>query len=59
MSYSESQKRASRKYNEGNYKRIGLYLPPEEKERWQSAATASGQSLSEFIKGCVNRCLNV
>ena len=57
MPYSESQKRASRKYNEENYSRIGLYLPPEEKDRWQNEAKKQGLNLSEFIKSCVNRCL--
>lgn len=54
MSYSEAQKKASRKYNENNYKRINMYLPPEEKDRWQSEADRQGISLSEFIKRCVN-----
>ena len=47
-----------RKFNEENYARIGLYLPPKEKERWRSAAEQAGQSLSEFIKKCVNDYLN-
>ena len=47
-----------RKFNEENYARIGLYLPPKEKERWQSAAEQAGQSLSEFIKKCVNDYMN-
>lgn len=46
-----------RRYNEANYSRIGLYLPPEEKDRWQNEAKKQGLSLSEFIKSCVNRCL--
>lgn len=54
MAYSESQKRASRKYNENNYKRINMYLPPNEKEAWQEAADSQGISLSEFVKRCVN-----
>ena len=54
MAYSEAQKKASRKYNESNYKRINLYLAPEEKDRWQSEADRQGISLSEFIKRCVN-----
>lgn len=54
MAYSEAQKKASRKYNEKNYKRINMYLPPEEKETWQAAADSQGISLSEFIKRCVN-----
>lgn len=43
-----------RKYNEEKYARIGLYLPPEEKEAWQLAADERNISLSEFIKRCVN-----
>ena len=54
MAYSEAQKKASRKYNENNYKRINMYLPPKEKEAWQVAADEQGVSLSEFIKWCVN-----
>lgn len=54
MAYSEAQKKASRKYNENNYKRINMYLPPEEKELWQEAADVQEISLSEFIKRCVN-----
>lgn len=51
--YSESQKKASRKYNEKNYKRIGLYLKPEEKEEWEIEAESKHMNLSEFIKLCV------
>ncbi|MCI9181567.1 MAG: toxin-antitoxin system HicB family antitoxin [Lachnospiraceae bacterium] len=54
MAYSEAQKRASRKYNERNYKRINMYLSPEEKEAWQAAADMQNISLNEFIKRCVN-----
>ena len=54
MAYSEAQKKASRKYNESNYKRINMYLATEEKDRWQSEADRQGISLSEFIKRCVN-----
>lgn len=54
MAYSEAQKRASRKYNENNYKRINMYLLPEDKERWEKEAKLQGVSLSEFIKQCVN-----
>lgn len=54
MAYSEAQKKASRKYNENNYKRINMYLPPEEKKAWQAAADEQEISLSEFIKQCVN-----
>lgn len=44
-----------RKYNEDKYARIGLYLLPEEKEVWQSAADKEGMKhLSEFVKMCVN-----
>lgn len=58
MAYSESQKKASRKYNEKTYKRINMYLLPEDKDRWQEAADVQGVSLSEFIKKCVNEKLN-
>lgn len=54
MAYSQSQKNASRKYNESNYKRVNMYLYPELKERWESAAKIRGMNLSEFIKMCVS-----
>lgn len=54
MAYSESQKNASRKYNESNYKRINMYLYPEVKEKWESVAKKHNMNLSEFIKMCVN-----
>jgi len=59
MAYSEAQKKASRKYNEKNYKRINMYILPEEKELWQLAAEEKGiKSLSEFIRKCVNEKIN-
>ena len=58
MAYSEAQKKASRKYNENNYKRINMYLLPKDKERWEAEAKAKGISLSEFIKQCVNKNLS-
>lgn len=32
-----------------------MYLPPEEKEKWQAEADAQKISLSAFIKQCVNK----
>ncbi len=43
-----------RQFNEDHYKRIGLYVKPDEYDRWKQTADASGQKMSEFIKGCVN-----
>jgi len=54
MAYSESQKRASMKYNKKNYERIYMYVFPEEKKAWQESADRENISLSEFIKRCVN-----
>lgn len=55
MAMSQQEKTDyKRKYNEEKYARIGLYLPPEEKEAWQASADAQKISLSEFIKRCVN-----
>lgn len=54
MAYSESQKKASMKYNKKNYERIYMYVFPQEKEEWQAAAKSKDISLSEFIKQCVN-----
>ena len=39
MAMSQQEKTDyKRKYNEKKYSRIGLYLPPEEKEAWQAEA---------------------
>lgn len=38
-----------RKFNEENYDRIGLYLSPEDKERWKLAAKVAGMSLNKYI----------
>lgn len=57
MPYSESQKKASRKYNESNYKRVHMYLYPETKQEWESAAKLENMNLSEFIKMCVSEHL--
>ena len=54
MAYSESQKKASMKYNKKNYERIYMYVFPEDKKAWQSEADRQGISLSEFVKRCVN-----
>lgn len=55
MAMSQQEKTDyKRKYNEEKYARIGLYLPPEEKEAWQAEADEQKISLSEFIKQCVN-----
>lgn len=55
MAMSQQEKTDyKRRYNEEKYARIGLYLPPEEKEAWQAAADEQKISLSEFIKRCVN-----
>lgn len=54
MAYSESQKKASRKYNENNYKRINMYLYPDIKDHWENEAKKHDMNLSEFIKMCVN-----
>lgn len=58
MAYSKSQKEASRKYNENHYKRINMYLLPEEKELWKKEAKLRGMNMSEFIKQCVNKNIN-
>lgn len=55
MAYSESQKRASMKYNKENYERIYMYVSPKDKEKWKQKANSQGISLSEFIKNCVNK----
>ena len=55
MAMSQQEKTDyKRKFNEEKYDRVGLYLKPGEKERWQVAADRQKISLSEFIKRCVN-----
>lgn len=59
MAMSQQEKTDyKRKYNEDKYARIGLYLTPDKKTRWQAAADAEEISLSEFIKRCVDEKLN-
>lgn len=43
-----------RKYNEEKYKRVNMYLFPDVKKRWESAAKNYGMSLSAYITQAVN-----
>lgn len=55
MAMSQQEKTDyKRKYNEEKYARIGLYLSPDEKKKWKSAAESEGVSLIGFIRRCVN-----
>ena len=50
MTYSESQKRATRKWNEENYERIYLAVPKDMKEQIKARYKAQGyNSMREYI----------
>lgn len=55
MAYSESQKRASRKYNENNYDRLFITVPKGKKDEYKSKAEAEGKSLNQYIIDCIER----
>ena len=55
MAYSESQKRASRKYNESNYDRLYITVPKGKKDEYKAKADAEGKSLNQYIIDCIER----
>lgn len=55
MAYSESQKRASRKYNESNYDRLYITVPKGKKDEYKAKADALGKSLNQYIVDCIER----
>jgi predicted HicB family RNase H-like nuclease len=54
MSYSEAQKRSSRKYNEKAYDRIELKVAKGKKAELQSHADSKGESLNGFVNRAIN-----
>lgn len=50
MSYSESQKNATRKYNEKSYDRLYPFVKKGKKEIYVNAAHDLGISLNEFVE---------
>ena len=57
-SYSPAQARASRKWNEENYERIELRVPPELKRRLLAACALTGQSQHAFCIAAIEDRLN-
>jgi len=55
MTYSESQKRASRKYNENNYDRLFITVPKGKKDEYKRKAEAAGKSLNQYIVERIER----
>ena len=55
MAYSESQKRASRKYNENNYDRLFITVPKGKKDEYKAKAESEGKSLNQYIIDCIER----
>lgn len=53
MSVSESQKRATRKYNSKKYDRIELKVPKGEKDLLKIHAEKHGESLNSFINRAI------
>ena len=49
MAYSESQKKASRKYNENNYDRLYITVTKGKKDEYKVLAELQGKSLNQFI----------
>lgn len=53
MSVSEAQKKASRKWNEGNLERIYITVKKGQKDRIRQAADTCGESINQFIQKAV------
>lgn len=53
MAYSESQKRASRNYNEKAYDRLEIKVPKGQKDIIKEFALKKNQSLNEFVNNCI------
>lgn len=51
--YTEAQKKASMKYLTDKTDDIRIRMPKGTKEAWQQMAQASGRSLTQFIRDCV------
>ena len=57
MSYSESQKRASRRYNESNYDRLYITVEKGRKEAIKKVAAEQGMSINEFVVNLIEKNL--
>lgn len=57
MAYSESQKRATRKYNEKAYDRLYITVDKGRKEVIKKVAESQGMSLNEFVVNLIEKSL--
>lgn len=55
MTYSEAQKRASRKYNANNYDRLYITVGKGKKEKIREKAQEQGMSLNEFVVNLIEK----
>ena len=58
MSVSESQKKATRKYNDKVYDRFSLILKKGQKEELKAIAARNGESLNTFINKAIDQRIN-
>ena len=58
MSVSESQKRATAKYNLQNYDRVELRIEKGKKEIIKSHAESRGESLNSFINRAIDETMS-
>ena len=56
--YSESQKRASRKFNENAYDRLYITIPKGQKDQIRQIAESGGISINGFIKEAIEEKIN-
>ena len=55
MAYSESQKKASRTYNEKTYDRLNMYVPKGKRDIIKQVASERNMSLNEFVNYCIDK----
>ena len=58
MPVSESQKKATRKWNESNLDRIYLVMRKGEKDKIKSSAERCGESINTYIKKAIEARMN-
>lgn len=57
MAYSESQKKATRKYNKKAYDRLYITVDKGRKEVIKAAADAQGMSVNEYVVNLIEKSL--
>ena len=55
MAWYETKIKYNQKYNKEKYARISLLIPPEVKDRIQTAAEKAGKSMTAYIMGIVKK----